>query len=414
MKKRLFWGVLVSVVLGCARAQAIAPSDFAPKFKVDLDEELPPIVELREQFRPAPVYDRKYKYYWRIGNKFDKEFAQTIRRYGTRDRRLKWEGEDELYAMIKNMDPKMYPYIGPYLHTVPGIPEKILNMPGIKETKNKFPTRIAPQVADIENIEMLSPVFYFLLMPEAWSENADHEEIQVPQKLPEPINKYRLKLLDDIASIIRPEDFAPGAVVKGRVEKNLRTINPTEKSLLTSPDIEAFVGTLDELNEFGDNLMVELKLVEAGHLLEAWEKANDKGPGLAGIKDLVNPCARLVQKVRLAGLENEFKVIVSKQGFNEKEWAYTCEKTIKAYRVLNMTQMEARGVKLYKQNVFEDTLNSYEYKYGELIAATMQSVVEMYSAPLEDVLEVKKNYKAIEDSLRKSHQRIGAQTIYLK
>ncbi len=79
-----------------------------------------------------------------------------------------------------------------------------------------------------------------------------------------------------------------------------------------------------------------------------------------------------------------------------------------------MTQIEARAVKFYKKNVFEDVLNSYEYKYGEMIAATMQSIVEMYTAPLEDVLEVKKNYKAIEDSLTKSHQRIGAQTIYLK
>lgn len=414
MKSKLFFSTLMAIVMGCSGVWAIAPSDFAPKFKVDLDEELPPITELREQFRPAPVYDRKYKYYWRIGNQFDREFAQTIRRYGSRDRRLKWEGEDEFYAMIKNMDPKMYPYIGPYLHTVPGIPEKILNMPGIKETKNKFPTRIAPQVADIEDLEMLSPVFYFLLMPEAWKDNTEHEEIQIPRKLPEPVNKYRLKLLNDISRIIRPEDFAPGAVAASKVEKSLRTINPTENSPLTSPDIEAFVGTLDELNNFGDNLMVELRLVEAGNLLEAWEKANDKSPGVPGLKDLVNPCVRLVQKVRLAGLEGEFKSIIAKQGFNEKEWAYTCDKTVKAYRVLNMTQIEARAVKFYKKNVFEDVLNSYEYKYGEMIAATMQSIVEMYTAPLEDVLEVKKNYKAIEDSLTKSHQRIGAQTIYLK
>ena len=53
------------------------------------------------------------------------------------------------------MPPQMYEYIGPYLHTVPGIPEKVLNMPGIKETKNKFPSRIAPQLADIEDIEMI-------------------------------------------------------------------------------------------------------------------------------------------------------------------------------------------------------------------------------------------------------------------
>ena len=41
----------------------------------------------------------------------------------------------------------------------------------IKETKNKFPTRIAPQLADIEDLEFLSPYLYYLLMPEMWPEN---------------------------------------------------------------------------------------------------------------------------------------------------------------------------------------------------------------------------------------------------
>ncbi len=414
MRNKVIFGGFLIWILWSGVAKAIAPSDFADNLKINLDETIPSLEELREQFRPAPVYDRKYTYYWQIGTKFDREFAQTIRRYGSRDKRLKWAGEDELYGMIKNMDPKMYQYIGPYLHTVPGIPEKILNMPGIKETKNKFPTRIAPQVADIEDLEMMSPIFYFLLMPEAWADNSKNEEIKVPKKLPEPINKYNSKLIDDIAKIVTPQDYAPGAVVKNPIEKELRTINITENSPLTTPDIKAFVDTIDELNRFGEDIGVQVKLVEATGLLEAWENAQGNGSGVPGLRDMVHPCARLVQKMRLAGLDSDFRGIIAKQGFDEKEWAYTCDKTIKAYRMLNMSQTEVKAVKLYRKNVFGDMLATYDYKYGALIATTMQAIIEMYTAPLDDMLEVKKNYKALEDSFKESSQRIVIQSIYLK
>ena len=411
--KAIFGGILICA-LWCGSVMAIAPADFADKLKVNLNEDIPPLQELREQFRPAPVYDRKYKYYWQIGTKFDTDFAQTIRRYGSRDRRLKWAGEDELYGMIKNMDPKMYQYIGPYLHTVPGIPEKILNMPGIKETKNKFPTRIAPQVADIEDLEMMSPIFYFLLMPEAWAENSKHEEITIPRKLPEPTNKYHSKMIDDIAKVVRPQDYAPGAVVKNPIEKELRTIQISESSPLTSPDIEAFVSTIDDINRFGEDINVQMRLVEATGLLEAWENAQGKGSGVPGLKDMVYPCSRLVQKVKVAGLINDFNEIIAKQGFDEKEWAYTCDKTMRAYRMLNMSQAEVRAVRLYRKNAFGDMLAAYDYNYGVLIATTMQAFVEMYTAPLEDMLEVKKNHKSIENTLKKNSQRIVIQSIYLK
>ena len=62
--------------------------------------------------------------------------------------------------MIQSLPKQYYPYIGPYLHTVPNMSPKILNLPGIKETKNQFPERIAPQLKDIPNLEFLSPYLY--------------------------------------------------------------------------------------------------------------------------------------------------------------------------------------------------------------------------------------------------------------
>lgn len=61
---------------------------------------------------------------------------------------------------------------------------------------------------------------------------------------------------------------------------------------------------------------------------------------LPNLKDLVHPCQRLVQKIRMQGMEGEFAKIVAGEGFNPEEWAYTCDKTIKAYRVLRMSSPE--------------------------------------------------------------------------
>lgn len=409
--KKFFYSFCMAFLLSGA-AMAIAPADYADLFKVDLDEELPPVEELRKQFYPKPVFDRKFRYYWAIGPIFDKEFAQTIKSYGTRQRRLKWEGEDELYEMILSMPKSTYEYIGPYLHTVPGIPEKILNMPGIKETKNKFPSRVAPQFKDIEDLEMMSPAFYFLLMPELWTQSP--QEYVFVQTLPEPDNKYEPEKYDALAKILKPENFAPGAKIKSPVEKNLRTIEPDENSPLTTPDIKAVVATLVDLQGFATDVFDQAKIAEAGFLLDSWEKANGKGPGLPHLKDLVVPCARLVQKVRLAGLDQEFRSVISKQGFNEKEWAYTCDKTIRAFRLLNMNHEELLTLKLFRRNVLVDSLRGMDYKYGPIVAQTMQGTVERFNAPIEDMWEVKKNSAMIRNVLRDGKMRIVGQKIFMR
>ena len=71
----------------------------------------------------------------------------------------------EMYDMLMMLPKEYYPYIGPMLHTFPGISDRILMLPGIKETKNKFPERIAPQLQGIEDLEFLSPHLYILLIP---------------------------------------------------------------------------------------------------------------------------------------------------------------------------------------------------------------------------------------------------------
>ena len=149
-----FWGVIT------ASEAAVAPwslSNVSPKgyqnlaqnksrdyssfYAVDLNAKIPPLEELKQRYLKNTIYDRKYEFAWNIGQKFDPEFNSKIKAYGSSDKRLKKIGEDLIYDMIKTIPEGLYPYIGPYLHTVPNMSQKILEMPGIKETKNKFPER---------------------------------------------------------------------------------------------------------------------------------------------------------------------------------------------------------------------------------------------------------------------------------
>ena len=161
-----------------AAAEDFSPQDFAKYFKINLEEPLPGFEELNAKYaKPSVMYDYKYDYGWNIEEIFDTAFRLTITENGVREKRLPERNEEALLSMLNNIPKEVYPYIGPYLHTVPGISEKILNLPGIKETKNKFPSRIAPQLKGIPDLEFLSPNLYFILMPEAWPDNVQMTEM---------------------------------------------------------------------------------------------------------------------------------------------------------------------------------------------------------------------------------------------
>lgn len=411
MKKITFVSLLF--LLATSTVYAIAPADYAKNFEVDMNEQIPPIEELRKKFAPSPIYDRKFDYYWNIGNKFDKEFSKTISLYGTRGKRLKWENEDILVESVQGLPKEFYPYIGPYLHSLPGMPEKLLNMPGIKETKNKFPERIAPQVADIEDIEFVSPAFYLFLMPEMWQENNDNiEDLKI--KSIQPSNRYNHKFADAIKNYVPFADYAPDAKPQVPIESVLRTINPNASSPLTSKDIQAVARSFNDIKEFSGNIHNKALVYEAGSLLDTWENETGKGTAVPMLKDLAHPCQRLVQKLKMQGMEKDFALLVAKQGFNMEEWAYTCDKTIKAYRMLKMSQVELVTIMLYKKNVFSNVLGAFDERIKPSVAMTMQTMVEMYNAPMKDVLEVKKNQIQLQEALENLEYRIVSQPIYLR
>jgi len=368
-------------------------------FIVDLGAELPSYDELQKHyFDNHSVYNRKYKWHWNIGNVFDAVFRITINEYGGTEKRVKSANEEALMLLLENMPKEYYQYIGPYLHTVPTISEKVLNMPGIKETKNKFPTRIAPQVADIEDIEFLAPYLYFLLMPEAWPENMTNLEQPKPKQT--KVKSVRnTKLYDTIKKIVPADEFYPNAKTKTTIDKSdFRTIEITKNSPLSSGDIRAFVRTIPELNKIQGDVEVMARIYGAGSLLDVWEQDNELGLPVNSMKDLVSPCSRLLQKMRIAGEEAYLRDIVAKEGFTPEEWAYTCDKTIKAYRMTMLSNSTVKSLKAYALGVYDNYIEEMLGDKAELQFLNVQALLRMHEVSRDDLLQAYKNRKLLRDS----------------
>ena len=401
-------GFLLAAHNVCAGA-----ADFAKYFKVDMDMPLPKYEELEQKYIVGRRrYNRRYDFHWDIGNLFDDLFRLTITDYGSTEKRIRNEHEQDLLDMLALMPKEYYQYIGPYLHTVPNMPEKVLNMPGIKETKNKFPTRIAPQLAGIEDLEFLSPYLYYLLMPEMWPENRTPQERPVIKKA-SPKVEYDEKLYQKIKELVPEDEFVPGAKPEVKVgASDLRTINPDINSPLTSADVKAFARTLPNVYKIGADIRVQGKIYSAGSLLDIWEIENKIGLPMNGVKDLVNPCQRLVQKLRVAGLETELRMAVGGEGFSPEEWAYTCDKTIKAYRMGLMNSSTLASLKAFQRGAYDAYLHeTLRPKQLELQFASMQAMVEMYKAPMNDILEVRKNRQLLKKEFEAGKYRILGQVL---
>ena len=383
----------------CVPVRAQTP-DFTKYFEVDLNAPLPNLKALQEEYaRATEIYDPRYIVSWELGAAFDEVWRGVISYYGTTEKRLRSPGEETLTEMIASLPKEVYPYIGPFLHSVPGIPEKILNMPGIKETKNKFPERIAPQLADIEDLEFLSPYLYILLMPEMWPNNDESLETpkkrrsKIPQTPYDP--KFYAKVIKNVEQSGVSNAYSGG---ERPLQDKLRTLKVTKTSPLTSADVLAFTNTLDGVLAFS-SFENKLKIIRAGSLLDYYEAKNGTALSMNTLKDIVNPCQRLALKVKWAGLETEFSKAIAKEGFNINEWAYTCDKTIKAYRATLISEGKLASLKLYKKGVYNAYISSFNKKWRDSQFATMQGVLAMYKTTQNDVNQVLKNRVELKEKL---------------
>lgn len=400
--RRLAAILTIAVMTSASGAGAVSMADYQKAFVIDLDQDaFPTFAELEKRFNEEnKLYDPRYHTVWELLGEFDRDFYARTATYGINEKRLKWDEEEDILAIINSLPEDMYPYIGPMLFLIPNMSEKVLNLPKIKETKNKFPERIAPQLKDVKDLEFLSPFLYYLLKPEMWPEN--RKNIEIPQMTPyHPKVVYDEKFYQKIKSIVRPEKYMLNGEAQNRVTRSeMRTIKPDRNTLLTSADVKAFANTIDAVEDWyrsGDN---RYRVAQAAAMLMAAEQEDD--PTIAaGVRDLVNPCARLVVKAKIIGRERELAFRVAKEGFTLHEWAYTCDKVVKAYRTSLMSRYMLQALKSYKNGTYDDEINKLSPKYRAIRYSTMQALVEMYKAPLADLQEVRKNRSLLEEKWRK-------------
>lgn len=406
MKKQLIFFVL-TLCLATFSAKAeetvakpVNMQSFSKYYQVDLDAPIPDLKKLSEEYdEAAELFNPRYLLSWDMGPVFDRIWSATITAYGTSEKRIKSADEDYLYEMIQMLPKEYYPYIGPTLHTTRGISEKILNMPGIKETKNKFPERIAPQLQGIEDLEFLSPYMYILLMPEMWPENNKNIEKPRPRPAKIPQVKYNPEFYAELLKQIPEEGFGGASRTDNKAGfDKLRTIKITATSPLTGADVKAFANTLVNIKSFAgtDNM---LKLIHAGQLMDYWEEKNGTALNINSLKDAVNPCQRLALKVKWAGLETEFAKVYSSEGFDLKGWAYTCDKTIKAYRIARISSGKLASIRAYREGVYDAYVQSMKPQWRDNQFATMQSIIEMYKASRDDVFTVLKHETELKEKI---------------
>ena len=388
-------------------------SDYDKYFRVDMKMEIPDINEyIKKLDSKYTLYDKGYDSRFKMGNSFKKEFSQTIRTYGMSEGRIKNSYEDDLMELLNWLPKESYQYVGPMLHQIPGMSEKILNMPGIKETKNKFPEDVAERMKGIENIEFMSPALYFLLMPEIWGEKKP-ETLDRPR--PKRVKKPKVTIelpdyLKEKADIpTKVAERKPATAVKKQkptsvMDGKLRTLSPNLTSPLTTKDVAAFVNTIDSIMDFGmkDNMRNFSKLIIGESLLDIWEQEQGIALMQNSLKDLVNPCQRLVLKTRFAGLYDEFSAIVVKEGFSPEEWAYTCDKTVKAFRVLEANQSIAYAVRYHRKGYYDQYISQLPRKWREEMFATEAAIVKMYSVFKEDVDAVRPYHKELYEKFLKN------------
>lgn len=392
----LGWGIIGEV-------SAKGMADYAKSFEIDMDVELPSYEELQDfTLTQESDYDTHYGSVWDLGTVFDKLFYARIATYGSSEKRLKGESEEEILEMLSSLPKEMYQYVGPMLFEIPNMSEKVLNLPGIKETKNKFPTRIAPQLQDVEDIEFLSPFLYFVLMPEIWP--SDSQSLELPPIVRgHPKVVYNPQFYEAVKKMVPPENFMSNAKKPVQITRSdFRTIHPDKNSLLTSKDVQAFSRTLEKIEEFGqsEGRLTELNRVSI-YLINYEQNQKDNNLPVVALKDLVNPCQRMVQKVKILGLEKEFALAVAGEGFDIKEWAYTCEKTMRAYRVSQISTPLLTAIKSYQNGSYDMEIDQLSPRNRATRYSTMQAILEMYTAPISDVIEVRKNRTELKNKFEK-------------
>lgn len=393
MKKFLF--LLLCLYCFPANAQI---KELMHAYDVDLQENIPVISELKKEYKQAHArYDWKYRYRWNIPTTFNRQFKKQIKTFGSVEKRIDNPDEEELLLALQRIPRSFYPYIGPMLHNMRGLSGKILDLPGIKETKNKFPEKIASKLQNIPDIEFVSPELYIYLSPQFWGEELD--SLEFPQELPDQkedvpnvrINPQFIKrVMDKVAARQKKKSF-----------EGFRNFNPDKNTPLSSADVRAFLDTFDGLQKFRKNRDNEIRLIMMDNLMQYWDQKNGTDANVAFLKGVVNPCQTIVRKVSWANLRSEFQEAIGAQGFGLNDWAYTCDKVVKAARYIDIPNGYITTLKLLRKGLVYDQLKKGKFtpKEQETQRYFLEAIVHMYDTSEENYYAVKPYSQEVRDKL---------------
>lgn len=374
-------------------------------YDIDLQESIPYVWRLEEEYkRENSLYDRKYDYGWRIPTVFNSDFRQKIKTFATVEKRFDSQDEEAILKEIRRMPKSFYPYIGPMLHNMRGLSGKVLDIPGIKETKNKFPDKIASHLQNIPDIEFVSPELYIFLSPQFWGE--DMESIEFPKEIAEdnsdniPNIRIDPNFILKVKSKINISDYYPGSAPKSP-NMGIRHYTADKNTPLSSSDVQAFLNTFDTLEKFNKNNANEIKLIMIDPIINYWDSKKGEDIEVSILKGVVNPCQTIVRKVKWSGLRSQFQDAISNEAFGLDDWAYTCDKVIKAYRIATMKQAHIAIIKALRSGDLYRRLDKLPFSEQERKQHRnfMEAVLHMYDSKSQDVEAVKPFIRQISEKL---------------
>ncbi len=223
-------------------------------------------------------------------------------------------------------------YVFPALHEMRGLSYKTRTMPEIAEWKGKKPTRLAPEVQEFtkEQLDYLSPALYPSLMPEVWHSFYQNKDVYTQNKIP-PTYSFEQQIFKVIPS--RYPNLE---------EKNIRPFHfPLEETGdLTVQDVQNVMSAINALKSFektekGQKVIKEIILaLPAQDVFQAME----------------NPCLSLMDRLYHTDGKNDIDEILLKNQLTRLDFSNKCDRTLKAFRVLNAPPSVIRSLKKTKSD----------------------------------------------------------------
>lgn len=290
------------------------------------------------------------------------------------------ESEDDITLnMLLAIPFEQRQYVFPAIMESQALSKKITSHPEIAIFKGKTPTKIPPRLREFatEHLAYLPARYYVFLDPALWKE-----------KPIEALSTTQSGLVkDDISLKLKPH---PGGNYTFPKVESLYKISPElaknyKKTDLTKADVNRLFDTTEALKEYyasqEDPTFFEHQLLSA--MIQ-----NDKLE-----KDLSDPFASLVARLKIVKNPKEIDVFFQKQGWkNANDFALKADRILKAWRVTRLNPAMAiqfQKIRSYPKNM-----------PNTMTLVNLRMLADMFTAPPGDVYfiepyatEIRKNLK---------------------